>query len=176
MKNLFLLFCIVLSIASAQAQGRLELKADVLGVFESAIGLSGEYLLLPEWGIEAGMGYQAYRFVSNDYPETVTIKYVNTHLSGRHYFKPKYGSDRFFIGAVADYYHILSRAVGKQEIENPDNTLGIGVEPGYKWITKKNILIELSGRVLYLKDVFEGKEADINVIITGKIGYRFHKK
>lgn len=79
MKNLLLLSCILLSIASAQAQGTLELKADVLGVFESAVGLSGEYVLAPRWGIEAGVGYQPYKYISNMYHQTVTIKYVDTY-------------------------------------------------------------------------------------------------
>ncbi len=176
MKNLLLLCCIVLAIASAKAQGILELKANVLGVFESAIGLSGEYLLAPKWGIEAGVGYVPYNYISNTYNQTVTIKYVNTYLSGKYYFKPRYGGDRFFVGAVADYYTILSRAVGKQEIEKPSNALGVGIEPGIKVLVKERFIIEFGARVLFLEDVFEGTDANINLIISGKIGYRFNKK
>ncbi|GEM_PF-2130906 len=58
MKNLFLLYCTLLSIYTAQAQGKFELKANVLPLLlSSQAELSGEYLLGERIGIEAGGGY-----------------------------------------------------------------------------------------------------------------------
>ena len=65
MKNIVLICNLLLWFFSIQAQSKVELKADVLGVFESAIGLSGEYLLSPRWGIEVGGGYQAYKYIDD---------------------------------------------------------------------------------------------------------------
>lgn len=175
MKNIFIIYCSLLSFYTAQAQGKVELKADVLAVFESAVEVSGEYLLASRWGIEAGVGYQAYKYINDAYTSTVKSKFINTYIAGKYYFKPKHGGDRFFVGAVANYYVFLSNTVRGQQIEKPDNAIIPGIEPGYKWLLKERFIIELSARfLLENKDfVYEDREGYINVLVNGRIGYRF---
>ncbi len=183
MKNLLLLSYLLLSIASAQAQGRLELKANVLPIaILSRAELSGEYLLSSRIGIEAGVGYEWENLslsepfmMNNGAREIRKSRLMNYYLSGKYYFFPKNGGDRLFTGILLHHQYYLSRTINGQAAEKPDPVTSFGIEPGYKWTIKKRFVAETGIRWLisWSEVSLGGKIFDLDMVINGKIGYRF---
>lgn len=183
MKNLLLLCCIVLAIASAKAQGILELKANVLPVvILSRAELSGEYLLSSRIGIEAGAGYEwinlslSQPFMMNNGPKEIQkSRLINYYLSGKYYFFPKLDGDRLFAGILLHHQYYVSRTLNGQAVEKPDSITALGIEPGYKWTIRKRFVAEAGLRYLFSwsEDSFGEKVYDVDMVVNGKIGYRF---
>jgi len=84
------------------------------------------------------------------------------YFNGKHYFRPRKGSDRFLLGSF----------VGTAEDNRGDNGTGLGFFAGYKWVSRKNITFELAGG---LGRDFTG---NIGSLPYAKLnfGYRFNKK
>ncbi|GEM_PF-1190037 len=182
MKNIFLLYCTLFSIYSAQAQGKVELKANVLSLLFDRIELSGEYLLSRRIGVEAGIGYEWFKISVAEPFVTPTVvrevresRLINYYLSGKYYFFPKYGGDRLFTGVLLHHQYYASRTVNGQDVEKPKSATAVGIEPGYKWAIKQRFLIEASTRWnwSFPKNGFGELTYDLDLLINGKIGYRF---
>ncbi len=127
MKNTFLIFCLLFY--TAQAQGKFEIKANVLPfLLSSQAELSAEYLLRERLGIEAGVGYY-WSESKSGYRDTISTtggiiwdritksRKVNFYVSGKYYFKPKYGGDRFFTGVLLHHVYYSTYTVNGQDVE-----------------------------------------------------------
>lgn len=183
----FLAVCLFFSYHNAAAQSKLELKANLLPVLlSSRAELSGEYFLSDRIGIEAGIGYE-WGESRIGYTDTTSAnggviwttilkgRLVNYYLSGKYYFSPKHGGDRFFAGAIIHHQYYASHVLNGQNTEKPDSVTGIGIEPGYKWAIKKKIVIEIGMRGLFKlgKNGFGDRTIDFDPAFNGKLGYRF---
>ncbi len=80
--------------------------------------------------------------------------FVGGNLSGKYYFEPEKGIDKFHVGVF----------VGIQE------SVGVGFLAGYKLVSRKNVIFEVGLGI--------GRSFDDGVIGYGKLhlGYRFEKK
>lgn len=183
----FLAVCLFFSYHTATAQSKLELKANLLPILlESRAELSGEYLVSERIGIEAGIGYgwgtskSGYRDTTSMSGGTIwteirQFREANYYLSGRYYFAPKQGGDRFLMGALMEYRHFTSYTLNGVELERPEAELHIGVEPGYKWVLNKRFIIEIGTRALFMlgeRGLGSGF-IDLGFAYNSKIGYRF---
>lgn len=139
MKKCYLLLVLFAyaSILSAQT----EVKLSPLPLLFGGVFASVEQGVSPLIGIDADLA-----FVDG---------YTAFNLSGKYYFNPEKGIDKFHIGAF---------------IGINDSAPGVGFLLGYKWISRNNIIFELGLGL--------GRTFDDGVLGYGKlhIGYRFEKK
>ncbi len=178
MKNLLLLSCFVLSVASAQAQGTLELKTNVVPYIAGIqINLSGEYIIKKRFGVEASVwyGWDKDQFTDTDTAtgakNNILLKDSQMVLlgAGKYYFSPKTGGDRFF-GGIALYHHFylsyIREIPNEPPAEKPKSETGFGVLIGYKWIIKQHFLIEaeLLGSI--------SNKSSSGILPSLKLGYR----
>ncbi len=182
LKNLVLMkstlvFCgLIMTFCGAQAQGKWELKTDVVPyLIEFDINLSGEYILTERIGVEASVWYGSDGFSYTDTDTTTGVssnvslenKQMVLFVAGKYYFSPKHGGDRFFAGLTA--YHQFN-VVYKQinvSFKKPQNATGVGVMVGYKWMIKERLVIEADLLASYSTD-------DLFFLLPSlKLGYRF---
>lgn len=176
-RSFYGLLFLLLGSASTIAQGKLELKANVLPILASRAELSGEYLINFKFGIEAGIGYNKLEDTKGELPQKDiwTSQLLNLYLSGKYYFSPKHRNDRFFVGVIADYYNHISYQLNGVDIDKPGSNLGLGLEPGFKWVIREKLLIEASIRGLFYLEEYSygGRVYNFDTMLNGKIGYRF---
>ncbi len=176
---LFLLLCT----GSATAQGKLELKINALSFISvTPVELSLEYLLSDRIGMEAGVGYR-WDEGSNTRLDTsmmliktsIESKELNYYLKGKYYFSPKHGGDRFFTGLSLDYRYYTSYTLDEEEAPKPSDSIGIGIEPGYKWAIRKKWIIETSFLWVnsFKKDTYDRRIIFFDTFLNGRLGYRF---
>lgn len=121
MKPLLLSF-ILLVAYSTTASAQFEIKSNPIALLFEAFPISMEYSNLNDWGTqidilafeEGGWGY----------------------LTGKYYLSPKYGADRFHVGAFAGGF-----------FQEKDANLGIGFMVGYKAVSKSRIVFEVGGGI-----------------------------
>lgn len=143
MKNILLgLVCCIGLVG--QVQGQTEVKISPVPLLFGAGLVSVEYGLQESWGLEADglVAAGAYALI----------------FSGKYYFNPQFGLDRFHIGMFLGGYGGDGSAGA-----------GIGFLLGHKWVSAKNVVFELglgAGR---------GFSDDIPVVPYAKfhVGYRF---
>ena len=141
MKKLLILSFLALSLARITAQTEIKISPIPL--------LFGVGALSVEQGISESFGLDG-DIVFGD-------GFFGVNLSGKYYFDPKLGLDKFHIGAFLG-------TIGA------DNTVGIGFLAGTKLISRKNLLFEIGLGV--------GRSFDGGGVGYGKLhlGYRFVKK
>ena len=81
-------------------------------------------------------------------------------IHGKYYFNPDFGSDKVYVGLLAGGFG-----------GDGETFAAFGFEGGYKWLGKRNVLLEIGlgiGRAT----------ADFGVLPYGRlmVGYRFPKK
>lgn len=148
MKNLVLSAILLLTCQIAQAQ--VELSANPIVLLFGAIQASVDINITEDWSVggdviaaEGGGGF---------------------FVSGRHYFNPKYGCDKFNVGTF----------VGGTGNEGDDTRVGLGFLIGYKVVSSKRVVLDIAvggGRNF--------SDADFDRFLPyGKInlGYRFKTK
>lgn len=142
MKKIILFSVLMANVHFAMAQ--MEIKTNPIAIIFEALPISLEYIANDSWGLEldgfvaSGAGW--------------------LYFSGKHYFSPKVGADRFNIGTF------IGGAGG-----DGDSGFGLGFFAGYKAVSSKNVLLEIA---LGLGRDFTN---DIDVLPYGKfhVGYRF---
>ncbi len=138
MKKRLLIFA--LSAYMSQLAAQTEIKLSPVPLLFGYVAASVEH------GVSESIGIEGDFILVEDF--------VGGNVSGKYYFEPVKGIDRFHVGAF----------IGIQE------TVGIGFLLGYKWVSQKNVIFELGIGV--------GRSFDDGVIGYGKLhlGYRFEKK
>ncbi|MBL7826770.1 MAG: hypothetical protein JNJ57_09075 [Saprospiraceae bacterium] len=137
-----LLFTFLAAGIGFQALAQTELKLSPIPLLFGYVALSVEQQINPSFGIDGDLLLLDGAFGAN--------------ISGKYYFDPELGIDKFHIGGFLGAYQ--------------DAGLGIGFLAGYKWVSRKNVVFELGLGV--------GRGFDLDVIGYGKlhVGYRFNKK
>ena len=145
MKNLLLAFCLFTFATTASAQ--FEIKSNPIALLFEIGVVSMEYSNLKDWGGQLDIYAAADGGV--------------VFGSAKYYLIPKYGADRFHVGAF---------------VSQPFNEdrLGIGFLLGYKLVSKKRIVFEVgigAGRL-----IGESSSFDLTGYGNLNIGYRFLSK
>jgi hypothetical protein len=119
-----------------------ELKVSPVALLFGGLAFSAEQQISPSFGLDADI--------------LAAVDGFGANLSGKYYFDPKVGIDRFHIGIFAGGI--------------TDNGVGGGFLAGYKWVSTKRIVFEAGVGV--------GRTFDGGVTGYGKLhlGYRFVKK
>ena len=119
-----------------------ELKVSPLALLFGGLALSAEQQITPSFGLDADI--------------LAAVDGFGANLSGKYYFDPNQGIDRFHIGIFAGGI--------------TDNGVGGGFLAGYKWVSSKRIVFEAGVGV--------GRTFDGGITGYGKLhlGYRFVKK
>jgi hypothetical protein len=119
-----------------------ELKVSPVALLFGGLAFSAEQQITPSFGLDADI--------------LAAVDGFGANLSGKYYFDPQQGIDRFHIGIFAGGI--------------TDNGVGGGFLAGYKWVSSKRIVFEAGVGV--------GRTFDGGITGYGKlhIGYRFVKK
>ena len=134
-------FCLTLAFLSGQLSAQTEIKISPIALLAGVGALSVEQVLTPSWGLDLDVLAGSETFVAN--------------FSGKYYFEPRYGADRFHVGIFTGFQN---------------EALGIGFLAGYKIVSKNRVLFEAGLGV--------GRSFDDGLLAYGKLhlGYRFQKK
>lgn len=119
-----------------------ELKVSPVALLFGGLAFSAEQQITPSFGLDADI--------------LAAVDGFGANLSGKYYFDPREGIDRFHIGIFAGGI--------------TDNGVGGGFLAGYKWVSSKRIVFEAGVGV--------GRTFDGGITGYGKLhlGYRFVKK
>jgi hypothetical protein len=119
-----------------------ELKVSPVALLFGGLAFSAEQQITPSFGLDADI--------------LAAVDGFGANLSGKYYFDPQQGIDRFHIGIFAGGI--------------TDNGVGGGFLAGYKWVSSKRIVFEAGVGV--------GRTFDGGITGYGKLhlGYRFVKK
>lgn len=119
-----------------------ELKVSPVALLFGGLAFSAEQQIAPSFGLDADI--------------LAAVDGFGANLSGKYYFDPREGIDRFHIGIFAGGI--------------TDNGVGGGFLAGYKWVSSKRIVFEAGVGV--------GRTFDGGITGYGKLhlGYRFVKK
>lgn len=119
-----------------------ELKVSPVALLFGGLAFSAEQQITPSFGLDADI--------------LAAVDGFGANLSGKYYFDPREGIDRFHIGFFAGGI--------------TDNGVGGGFLAGYKWVSSKRIVFEAGVGV--------GRTFDGGITGYGKLhlGYRFVKK
>ena len=139
MKRTLLLTTLLLTLLSIRSQ---ELKLNTLGILFNSPDISYEHQIANNLGLEGSIGakYGSYFIGAYDY-QRVGAK---LGLAVKHYFKPRLGNDRIYLGGYsrllaytseADYF--ISESFGYTRTK-----LAIGFVFGWKWVHNNGFLVE----------------------------------
>lgn len=139
-KSLLLPLLLLASLHRMNAQT--ELKVSPVALLFGGLAFSAEQQITPSFGLDADI--------------LAAVDGFGANLSGKYYFDPREGIDRFHIGFFAGGI--------------TDNGVGGGFLAGYKWVSSKRIVFEAGVGV--------GRTFDGGITGYGKLhlGYRFVKK
>jgi hypothetical protein len=147
MKNFILTVALMLSGVAVNAQ--VEIGANPIALLWGYVLANVELNIGEDWGVGgdilAGEGGGA------------------IYLTGKHFFNPKYGCDKFNIGAFVG---------GGGAVNENDGQVGVGFLFGYKAVSRKKIVFDMAfggGRGI-------GEGADVIGYLRFNIGYRFGLK
>jgi Protein of unknown function (DUF3575) len=190
MKKLILAITLVSTFVNLQAQT--ELKINPLGALFLSPDVSAEFGISESFGLEPTLGVSFFRLTldGNQFKSTG----ASYGAQGKYYFSPKQGIDGFYGGVYVRGGHSnfkTSTTVGSGTGTTSSSTesftrdrLGAGFTLGYKWITAKNVVIELGaglGRKIFNKYSNAGQGVNTsNIPILNfdgffkfSVGYRF---
>lgn len=141
MKKLLLLPLLLLA-SLHRMNAQTELKVSPVALLFGGLAFSAEKQINSSFGLDADI--------------LAAVDGFGANLSGKYYFDPSQGIDRFHIGVFAGGI--------------TDNGIGGGFLAGYKWVSSKRIVFEAGAGV--------GRTFDGGVTGYGKLhlGYRFVKK
>lgn len=190
MKNYLLGIIMFLFVATPAAFSQIEAKINPVGfLWGGDVDLSIEYLASDEFGIEARipLGGNNLNLLSESFRSFRT----GAIFSGRYYFSPEVGADKFYAGGYAKYIHTSFRSdIDGSENNFRRNRFALGVLFGYKWVSDRNILVDVNfgvGRALSDNYSFDGDENQsivdefeglsnlfkIDFVSSLAVGYRF---
>ncbi len=140
-----LVFSSVFCLMAVLSYSQVEVKSNPIALLFEVIPLSIEACLSDDWGMELDMLTAEGDFIG--------------YVSGKHYLSPKFGADRFNVGA---FFSVLAGDGG---------TAGLGFFAGHKSVSTKNVVFEVAlgaGRGF----------GDLEVIpyVKFHVGYRFNRK
>ncbi|HMX38702.1 MAG TPA: hypothetical protein PKD78_00180 [Saprospiraceae bacterium] len=146
MKHLFFSLMLLIGCNTA-AFAQFEIKGNPIALLFETVALSAEYSNLDDWGGQADLfTVDGFGFL---------------YATGKYYLSPKYGADRFHVGAF------LGSAFGDGE-----GNVGIGFMAGYKVMSPKRLIFEIGAGV---GRGFAGEDDDLSVLpyFNLNLGYRF---
>jgi len=185
----FLLLPVFLFFVSA-AQSQVDVKINPLGLLFSSPDLSGEYIINESFGVELSLGavygfVAASRLLERDL--WLSKSGYRIRLSGKYYFRPVNGGDRFYAGA---YLGPRSQSIsGDVEAYNGDvgytqSAFSAGILAGYKWAADNGLIFEIGlglGRAFGSKTVWNNPDLEdlsfdgfgLDGVGILAVGYRF---
>lgn len=147
MKKLFLIT--LLAFTAFQAKAQFEIKLSPIPLLFGSVAFSVEGAVSESFGLDGDL-----LLLTDDFSDPV----LGANFSGKYYFNPSKGIDRFHVGVFIG--GIIQESVP-----------GLGFLLGYKWVSKKNVIFELGGGI--------GRSLDGDSVLGyGKLhlGYRFNGK
>lgn len=183
MKTQLVLVMMLLACLSTKAQHPFDLKWNLLSTIGGRYEFAGEYLLSSNRSVEFGIGYEKDAFFNNSDLDTSAISgdtrgdLIAYCLNYRYYVKPRTSGDRFFVGGILHY----NQNIGNQEYTSSLYPIfEFGVEPGFKWVLKKRLIVEIGMPWLVSFEKYKSPYEsytylDYNLYLNGKIGFRFQK-
>lgn len=177
----------LLTFGLTEAQEQFELKINPLGVIFGSPEIAGEYFVTDQISAELAFSAEIGKYgaiSTNDYKPTKSG--FGAMLTGRYYFAPEEGNDRWFLGL-----YMRNKSFNVKDESNNSygefkrNLTAAGLIVGKKWVTDSNISIELGfglGRTLSESNewVDENDNTDFNNFEFGidaigrlSVGYRF---
>lgn len=141
-----IIICLLI-FTSTNLFSQVEMKTNPVALLFEIGLLSLEYNNQKDWGGEIDLGFGQDFFVA--------------YVTGKHYFNPKRGADKFNVGVFAGGFSA-----------DGDSGGGLGFFAGYKAVSEKNILLEIAygiGR--------DFGDSGIGILPYAKfhLGYRFQK-
>ena len=159
MKKIIIAFFLLLTIGPARAQSDVQINLSNLLIYETELSYEK---VLSDYVTFGGMVGYVYDFPGISYP--VNYFYIGPEF--RYYVAPKYGADRFFVGAYMRYKDGYHTAVFEENGQTPNgewkyydqmakfeySKLAVGFTIGSKWMAKTGFLYGGYigvGRILY---------------------------
>ena len=121
MKKLFLLGFTFFVVFTSTAQ--VEVKASPIAFFSPRFSLpiGLEYVPSAHWGVTLDVNMAELYYA---------------YITGRHYFNPKLGGDKFYVGVFTG----VSRSIESFNVNSA--SVGAGFLAGYKWVSTKRVIFE----------------------------------
>ena len=171
----------MLFVLQPAAQAQVDLTLNPIGILFGGINVGADFGVSENFSIEATLGYGSNKILD---VQGTNIPVIAT---GKYYFSPKQGADRFYADAFLRYMNRQwNYDDNTNQLDYTSNRFGIGFGVGYKVVSKGGFVFDVNlggGRVLFEQNVFEGngEQETVNwpdLIIQGKlgIGYRFGGK
>lgn len=169
----FILVCFVATASNAQ-----EIKANPIGILFGDVDIAYEHFIKEDWGIEGLVGFTSRKsdYLDREYKRNA----VSFGATGKHYFNPRRGCDRFHLGAYTRFSSGEWKADNANGSESISNTrLSLGFFAGQKWVSKGGISIELAlglGRAFlnqYSDEDFDTLGIDLDFFGRLAVGYRW---
>ena len=180
MKNV-LAICLLMGLFAPKAFTQVELKINPIGILFNNPDVAAEFLIAENFGVEGKVGVRWYKV--NDGFDEYKANGFNIIGSGKYYFKPDQGCDKFYIGAYLKFGN--STADASNSDDSFSNTrLALGPIIGYKWVASSGkVVFELGfgvGRA-FVNDWGDANDSflddvpllDIDFTGTLAVGYRF---
>lgn len=148
----FFIFCLNIQ-SNAQIEFKLNPPAALFGLFQIGFELPKS----KDWGLEA-------EFLFFSVNENVV---GGLFVHGKYYFNPDLGADKIYAGVI------IGGIAGDNLYDDKKEQYALfGLEMGYKWFGKRNVLLEVGGGVN--KIAYD----DIGIIPYARLmlGYRFPLK
>ncbi|MBK9270594.1 MAG: DUF3575 domain-containing protein [Saprospiraceae bacterium] len=178
MKKFLLVF--VIAAACQLGYSQIEVKVNPIGLIFSNVDLGVEFGINEHFGIEPRLivDFDSYDFEG----EKWSSSRFGTIVEGKYYFNPSKGINKFYVDLYGKF--ITGKITASNEPDINSTRLAMGFGLGYKWVNRKNFVIELGfgvGRAFINEISSEDASVDLadfpilNIDLVGKfmIGYRF---
>ncbi|MFN7116082.1 MAG: DUF3575 domain-containing protein [Saprospiraceae bacterium] len=175
---------LVVFFISLQAKAQVEIKFNTLPVLLSKRGeVSAELIVFKRFGVEAGAGLAWHRSsfapvfdTTNMAPKEKSVYRQTIYfLGGKYYFSNVKNGYGFYLGAMYQHQFYSFYEKNDQPAPKPAAKNALGIEPGYKWIIKDHLSLDVGMRWLYAKytsklSTQNDAVFDVDLVINGKIG------
>ncbi len=182
LKNILPIFALFFLGFAQTSQAQIEVKINPIGALFSAPDLGVEYIVNESFGVELNLAFNFNKFTVDGTEFRNTG--FGTRLSGKYYFSPDDGGDRWYAGVYTKFRRGNGSADNSTD-EVTSTRLAVGILFGHKWVTKHNLVFEINvgfGRAFISKwEYSDGEEVNTNdipllnwdVVGTFAVGYRF---
>jgi hypothetical protein len=165
-----------------QSQAQVDLTVNPIGLLFGNLGASADFALSETFSIEGqvGVGFGDGNLFGSGY------KYFSLPITatGKYYFSPNRGADRFYASAFLRYVNRSYRAEdGSDFAEYTQTRFGGGFGLGYKVVAEKGFVFDIGlglGRTIVNNHTLKSNDEDFlvewpGIMIIGKLalGYRF---
>lgn len=169
------------ALCSFDAKAQIDATINPIGLLWGNLSIAGDYVISDAISVEGAIGFGSGDALSDTYK----WRNIPVTVSGKYYFNPDDGADKFYTAAWLRY-------VGrKYEVEDQMSSfvdftqtrLGLGISVGFKSVSRSGIVFDINfgaGRALVdeTKLDSEGVAGDVDwpdIMFSGKlgIGYRF---